>query len=395
MRTIRDSERREIWWGTALVAVVYVSLIVLAYWRLRYLGAQPPVRALVIAFFSVQMLIVFVLSLRALWTKGWDELSERYHGSLRPRILEALSRCASGKPSADLWDRVQRRAPGEFEKQWLHAVSTLDGPARQRLTEAAHDSGMHEQWWNALADPERPSRLRAVEGLAATGDQATADRLLPLLYDVDPSVQVLAGSALLDSGAPEPVARVYRRALEGSPLLRLLLEPKLSSYASHLCRYVLPVLSPDLTATQWRAALKLARVWRQELSPQLLAEACRHPDAAVRRAALALSTEQDPADTVRSRLEFALGDPEPEVRRSAASLAGATRILSLIPALARELDSDIPENSITAATALASLGTPGEPVLRRRLTHGAELPRQSAMEALSRKQLGRPLAVCG
>lgn len=394
MRAISPAERNEIWWHTSLVAVGYAVLVWLAVLRLEALGAVPPVRAMVVGFFATQMLIVFVLSLRTLWTKGWDELSERFHARLRPAIAEAIAACCAGQSCEKSWEQLLRRAPREFEKALLHALTVVSGPARERLAARAERAGLAAYWWNALAERDRELRLHAVEALALLGAPGTGDKLLPLLYDRDLSIQVLAGKTILAEGAPEPVARVYRHAVEGPPLLRLLLEPAMRPHSNRVCRYVLQALTPTLTPRQWCAALELARLWRQSLTPELLDEALQHTDAGVRKAALAVAAQDEAAASVRGRLECALADPEADVRRSAAALAGQTQLLSLIPALARELDSTVPENSITAAAALVALGRAAEPVLRERVQNGVDLPRQSAMEALSRQRLGKPMAVC-
>jgi len=196
-------------------------------------------------------------------------------------------------------------------------------------------------------------------------------------------VRMCAAKALARFGAPAEVELVFRMAIRGDLMTRVLVSSPLRSHALELSRSaVVEALHSD-NAAQIVATLEMVVAWERALPLDGLAEMMRHRAPAIRIQALRAAPLAPASRENELAVMQLLADPDAEVAMAAASAAGCLRILAALPLLAQCCRSGNAALARTAAAAMTALPPQGWKTLEELATGEDVAAGAAAAEALA------------
>ncbi len=261
-----------------------------------------------------------------------------------------------------------------------------------------------------VTDPEPQVRAEAITALGRLRDARAMEALVSVLADDDPTVAVLAASAVVRLGQRDEYSRAAvlvecRQRLAARPAAALLRAIGALGGSEDVSQ-VRTLLATGDDRTRAAAAAALAALGArgilrdQEVAAlsQALADASWSVRGAAARAFadLARAAAERPAGDPRrtpplggvplDALERALGDPEPTVQASAAEALGASGRREYAPALARLVTGGAaaPVVVLAALRGLATLGAPVSAAVARALVHPDPEVAKEAVAAAAR-----------
>ena len=273
----------------------------------------------------------------------------------QPVIREALAAHMAGvNRTADL-KLLCRHQSRQVEECLVELLRSAQGPARGRLAALAVSLHFTAQWERQFLSRNPSRRREAVARLGLAGREIGHDVVITALADADDFVRLEAAHVLIRWGGPSDIEEVFRTALRQSPLVRAIMTEALRRYAPALAEEALPAVLGSGKPQQLLVALVMLRTWGHAVHLPSLAPLFRHPDRAVRAAALhAAHLARLAAEDAQAILQC-LEDPDQVVRAAAAQAVSRLGLRGHVAQLARCFETSKVEASLAAGYALAAL----------------------------------------
>jgi HEAT repeat protein len=343
------------------------------------------------AFCLVEGCVISILLLLSLAIKFVRRRRDASWTRLQPVIVGKASAHLSGADSVEELRALRRRHPREVEQCMLELLMRVRGTASVRLTALIVDLGLAEFWKRQYRSRIAVKRRDAINHLGRLGAEAGLDTLVLALSDSNDEVKLEASRALISTGGVAELAAVFRTSLRESLLVRAILTEALRPYAPLLCEAAVPDALSSGNAKTVRIALDIVRAWRKSLPLARVQPLLRHPDSAVRAAALAIVPQLVSPTEFEPELLECLSDEAEAVRSAAADAAGTLRLLSALPGLKACLEQGGAEATIAAAYALARIGGQGWHILEQQVLNSRSRAASAALEALEQARSERLL----
>jgi HEAT repeat protein len=303
------------------------------------------------------------------------------------RIAEQMVRYAlSSETEAALLENADRY-PAEFLKVWEGSLTTVRGPARERVVNLLSKTGLDQRLRSRVAGADPGRAVWAISLLRELNEPSSLRVIEEALAHPAETVRASACIALAAHGSETQQDKVFA-LLPALPFWQRIVlfqqvradSPALDKYLSHAFR------SADHTVVL--AALEFV-LSRQRMQPVgSAAGMASASDVEVRikffKALPFLATAEDPASLVETGLQ----DPDWRVRAMAARACGALRLAPLTAILVERLAASEQAAEVGhLARALASFG--GESLLRLRAftTSNNDLTRSVTAEVLEKAML--------
>jgi HEAT repeat protein len=319
--------------------------------------------------------------------RRWQKKA-RLTAELLPKIRSALVDYLSGNDDLAPLRRFLTISRSDVTSAMLAFQDAVAGSARDRLCALALRLELLDEWRRAIRSRDVTERRAAYAGIAFACAyepcrHAAGDILVDALEDPDPEVRVCAAKALARFGAPAEVELVFRMAIRGDLMTRILVSGPLRSHALELSRSaVMEALHSD-NAAQIVATLEMVVAWERALPLDGLAEMMRHRAPAIRIQALRAAPLAPASRENELAVMQLLADPDAEVAMAAASAAGRLRILAALPLLAQCCRSGNAALARTAAAAMTALPPQGWKTLEELATGEDVAAGAAAAEALA------------
>ena len=297
----------------------------------------------------------------------------------RPMISEAVAAHMAGFDRSRDLQLLRRDHPRRLEEHLVELLRSTQGPARARLAALAVTMQFTAQWERRFMSRSASRRRDAVARLGLMNREIGRDVVIAALADADDFVRLEAARVLICWGGPSDIEEVFRTATRQSPLVRAIMTEALRRYAPALAQEALPAVLGSGEPQQLLVALVMLRTWGHRVHLPSLTPLFRHPNRAVRAAALhaahlARLTPED-AQAILQCLE----DPDQVVRAAAAQAVSRLGLRGHVAQLARCFETSKVEASLADGYSLADLGAEGRSVLESAVLSGG----QHAAQALS------------
>ena len=340
--------------------------------------------ALILAGYALWVVGMYAVALvRSYSWRRRDGLSQ----TLQPQIREALIDYVAGSDDRSRIRQFIRESRRDVGDVLLGFRNTVGGASRDRLCELALEQALVHDWCQEAHSRDLVRRRMAFDRLAFVSfnepcRRVAGDMIAQAVEDRDPEVSFSSALALLESGGPSDVERVFRIALTRDRLVRILLAEELRRHAVLLCQRAIPgVLSGDDNAAVL-AALEMLVAWERALPLDNLRPVLKHSNREIRLEALRLTTLVPlTADTQAAILESLSGD-DPEFAAVACACAARLRVEAALPGLARCLRHGPAGLARAAAAALAALPPRGSTTLEELRGSDNPVTAAAAREAL-------------
>ncbi|HUP19941.1 MAG TPA: HEAT repeat domain-containing protein, partial [Gemmatimonadota bacterium] len=313
---------------------------------------------------------------------------------LEPAVRHALAVAMAGEARARTAARIELRrlyagSPMAVERCASDLLAMIEGREAERLALVVDDLGLVSRWTRRARSRNPERRREALERLGRLADGRGNSTLRAALADPEPSVRIEAARGLLRSERIADIERAFLSVTGETLLVRAILVEDLRPHAARLAEHAIPrvLSSPDPHSA--RVALEMIEAWQKGVHAPGVSALLRHPRPELRAQALrALPYVAGEADVVRETLT-GLDDPDPEVRRAAANLAGRIGLRAAVPRLARLLHARQASVAVEAAYALARIGPLGWEALEREVRGPTGSAAAAALEALERVRTER------
>ena len=383
-----------IWARTGAVLATYAGAVAAVYAGLRGAGLDAVALPLVLSLILVQFVVVSVMLAGLVAIKAVSGGRERRAQAIEPAVRHALAVAMAGDARSRTAARAELRrlcasSPMAAERCASDLLATIEGREAERLALVVDDLGLVARWTRRARSRNSERRREALECLGRLADGRGNGTLRAALTDPEPSVRIEAARGLLRSERIADIERTFLSVTGETLLVRAILVEDLRPHAARLAEHAIPrvLASPDPRAAL--VALEMIEAWQKGVSVSGVNTLLRHPRPEMRARALrALPYVAGEADVVRETMT-GLDDPEPEVRRAAAELAGRVGLRAAIPGLARLLHARQSLVAVEAAYALARIGPPGWEVLEREVRGPMGSAAAAALEALERARTER------
>jgi HEAT repeat protein len=326
-----------------------------------------------------------VAMVRSLSWRKRDQLSQE----LLPEIREALVDYLAGSDDLTKIRQFVKQSRRDVADALLGFQATVGGGARDRLCELALEQALVHDWCQDAHAKDVTRRRAAFERLSFVCAyepcrRVAGETLSHALEDEDSEVRFSAAVAMLQSGGPGEIERVFELALTQNPLVRILLTEELRRYAGILCARAIPAVlaSEDFHAVL--ATLEMLVAWERALPLNDLRCVLSHPHREIRLEALRLTPLVPLTVDTQSAILDALSDPDPEIAIAACHSAARLRIEAAMPGLARCLRCGAADLARAAAAALAEMPPLGWTTLLELGSSGNPVTAGAAREALER-----------
>lgn len=326
----------------------------------------------------------------AAFFRGWYwKRKSRLSAKLSPKIRAALVEYLSGSDDLEPLRSLLLISRSDLIGTIVSFQDAVAGSARDRLCALALHLELLDEWRHAVRSTDVERRRAAFAGIAFACAydpcrRAVGDLLVDALEDADPEVRVCAAQALARFGSPKEIELVFRTAIRGDLVTRVLVAGSLRPHAIELSRgAVVEALRSD-SAAQILAALEMVVTWERALPLTGLDEMMLHRLPAIRIQALhavplVVASHENEAAVMRS-----LTDPDPEVAMAAAAAVGRLRLTAAVPLLARCCRSGNAALARTAAGAMAALPPQGWETLEELAASGDPVIAAASAETLAR-----------
>jgi hypothetical protein len=306
-----------------------------------------------------------------------------------PQIRDALVDHVSGSNDLSRLQQFARTDRADFERAVLAFQGSLGGSAFERLCSLALDLGLVKGWIDGARSRDVFRRRACFTRLAFVSAyepcrRITSEVLGPAADDADPEVRLAAARALLYSGQPEDVERVFRKALSETLLLRILLTEDLRAHASTLSQAVIPDILRFAEPRRLAAVLEMLAAWERAIPITDLGDLLEHVNPRVRLAAIRLAALLPDVARQQGSILTALDDSHPEIFVAAARASARIPLPAAMPALARSLRLGPARSARAAAAALAGMPPRGWETLEELSTYPSTVTAAAAREALAR-----------
>ena len=343
------------------------------------------------AFCLTEFGIIGVLLVLSMVIKFVRRRRDARWAQVQPLIVEKASAHLNGADCAAELRALRRRYPREVEQCMSELLLRVRGAASARLTDLIVDLGLVKLWKRKFRSRLASTRRDAVNRLGLLTGEAGRDTLVRALGDPNDEVKLEASRALISAGGAAELAAVFRTAVHDSLLVRAILTEALRPYASLLCESAAPEMLAGDDPRSVRIALEILRAWRKSLPLAGMQALLRHPDGAVRAAALGVVPQLAAPAELEPWLLECLSDEAESVRAAAADAAGQLRLVSALPALEACLNRGGAEATISAAYAMARIGAQGWRILEGLVLGSRSEAAAAALEALEQARSERLL----
>lgn len=385
----RPSHRSAIWLQTLGVIALYgVAVCLVHAWWLVEIVPYPAL-SIVLAFTGVQTVAIGLILGGLVIRKAWESARERRLERVRPVIRSRVADHLAGGDELPALRELLDRDPVAVEEVALDLLASISGTELERLSELLDELGLVDRWIRTYrrADPGVRRRIVGRFGRMAAG---WGNGLLRgALADSDEAVRIEAARALIRSGSPADVERVFAFAIDEPLLVRAVLIEDLRPYAMSLGEQAIPRILSSSRPERIEVTLEMIEAWQKSVSTPGLGTLLRHPRAGVRarsiRALPYVAAEMDVEREVVSAFE----DDAPEVRIACASVAGRLGMERAVPALLEQLEDDDRHVAVAAAHALGEVGPEGWSALEGAVRRLRGVPAGAALEALEQVRTNR------
>jgi HEAT repeat protein len=317
------------------------------------------------AFALIQLITILAMSLVLLGRRTYNGLREGIFEQLRPALRERV--LALAHAGEDWSSAIPKGGPAlrVLEESIVGGLFTLKESGRDRVAQFAVDHGFSTRWAESLASPRTEDRKRAVALLGMVSPARAGALVAGALHDEQPSVRAEAARALLNTGDPLSVDRVFRFVLRENLLLRALLASELKRHARYLLANTIPEVLAQGSQLDIVRCLEIMVAWKRAMPSFDVQPWLAEPiDQPILPLALELLPYVAVDDSVEDRLLAALKSSDLEVQCAAARATGRLKIERLMPALAASLSKN-KQFALAAATAMAQMGASAERIARR------------------------------
>lgn len=342
--------------------------------------------ALILAGYALWVVGMYAAALvRGYSWRRRDEVSQ----AMQPQIRESLIDYVAGSDDQSQIRRFIRESRRDVGEVLVGFRSTVGGAARDRLCELALEQALVHDWCQETRSKDLIRRRVAFDRLAFVCSnepcrRVAGDMIARAVEDSDPEVRFSAARALLESGGPADVERVFQMALTKDRLVRILLAEELRRNAAFLCQRAIPGVLASHDDIAVLAALEMFVAWERALPLEDLRVVLRHSNRDIRLQALRLTPLVPLTADTQSAIVDSLSDDDPEVVAVACDCAARLRLEAALPALARLLRHATAPLVRAAASALAALPPRGWTTLEELGGSGNPVTAAAAREALER-----------
>jgi hypothetical protein len=349
-------------------------------------GAEFLTFALILGGYAVWVVGMYAAALvRGYSWRKRDDVSR----AIQPQIRESLIDYLSGSDDQSQIRQFLRQSRRDVGDVLVSFRSTVGGAARDRLCELALEHALVHDWLEEAHSKDLVRRRVAFERLAfiCTNEpcrRVAGDMIARAVDDSDPEVRFSAALAVLESGGPGDVERVFQMALTKDRLARIQLAEELRRHSAFLCKRAIPQVLASHDDVAVLAALEMFVAWERALPLEDLRVVLRHSNRDIRLQALRLTPLVPVTADTQSAIVDSLSDDDPEVVAVACDCAARLRLEAALPALARLLRHATAPLARAAASTLAALPPRGWTTLEELGASGNPVTATAAREALER-----------
>ena len=366
--------------------------------------------SLAISFLGVQFAVILAELLASCSVKKMDEVRGRRSVRWRPLIRRSLAAHLAGKDVLRELQIFRQRRPRETETCLAEMLATVNGQARQRLSELATALHLVERWekharrgrrelnevieWLGLLSPAvgGPALVRVLKAASSTLESRWLPKTpLPATLASTLCAQIrVAGAADLD--------QICQEILAAPRLVRTMAAADLRVQADGLGAAAISRALSSSDPGRATVALQLAEAWRRSIDAPALAALLQHESPVVRGLALKLIPFQGVAGAFESEimgglegsLQAGIDDTgAQEVLAGALSAVARLRLMRALPLVAECSLSPNPNLARQACFTLASLGEEGQALLESKIHSGPQQHAARAAESLMNLRAGR------
>ncbi len=374
--------------ATAAAASVVGVTLWLESGVLSEISSSYPLR-LGVAFGLTHLLAAGAISLHLMGSKWRAHLARQRADRETQSIRAALTEYALGQAGMSTVVGQYRRYPRIFRETIFEVLTLVDGKPRERLAHVAEQLGIANRWLQGVRSGVVRRRLAAVRAIGFIPTLRTRRALRRALDDDDVNVQLAAAHALVRHGHPHDLEHVLEYAAQLSPWSRAILGQAMEGSAAVLERRAIPIALTSHEPDALVAVLQFVKLWQVRLTPDAVTPLHEHPDPRVRALAVATLPQVDGLGELVSSLERGLSDEADDVRAAAASVVGRMKVRALAARLEECLAAPDPRLQLSAAVALAQLGTDGVVALERAANQDDADRNQIAAEVAEKARIGR------
>ena len=335
-----------------------------------------------VAVAFVQCAVIFCMLAFSFLKKWIEQVRDQNAERARPEIRELLAKCAASSVSPGHFLELSRTDASAVEECLLESLRAVRGSGRQAISRLAGEISLHRKWQGEYASRHIFRRKNAVARLALLSRDLSGDTLRRALSDPDESVRLHTARAVLQNCHPGEAGEIFRLAVEGSYITRIILSEALRPYVLELVTEALPAMLGSSDLKKVLATLEILHAWGKFLPLTGIYPLLRHHSAPVRAAAFQVLTLVPRLDSLNTEILHGVSDADPAVCCAAATAAAAVGLQAAVPGLARCLHESDPRTANAAAQALARLGAEGCRMLERETLNGSPLASAVALEAL-------------
>jgi len=387
---ISDRTARVVVFAKTLAAcAAYAAAIFLAdsvYFARRFRARELSI-GVSVAF--VQCAVIFCMLTFSFLKKWIEQVRDRNAERLRPRIRELLAKYAAQSVRPGHFIELSQTNPSAVEACLLESLRAVRGSGRQAISRFAGEIGLHLKWQKEYGSRHISRRKNAVARLALLSRDLSGDTLRRALADPDESVRLHTARAVLQNCHPGEAGEIFRLAVEGSDITRIILSEELRPYILELVTEAIPAMLGSPDSKKVLATLEILDAWGKFLPLTGIYPLLRNHSAPVRAAAFRLLTLVPRLDSLNAEILHGVSDSDPAVCCAAAGAAASVGLQAAVPELARCLHQNDPRTAPSAAQALARLGEEGCRMLERETLNGSPLASAVALEALESARTSR------
>jgi hypothetical protein len=339
------------------------------------------------------LLGAYALFLSAMFLGLWIRASGRHRRAVTtqdqtPQIRDALVVYLAGSNDETLIREFVHTNRGAVADAILDFHGTVGGSARDRLCDLALEFTLVHDWCEEAHSRNRLERRKAYVRLSFVCAyepcrRVAGDLLQTALEDSDPEVRLSAARALVQSGTPDELGRVFRLAVSQSQLIRVLLAEDLRRHAAELCRDAIPGVLRSGDAGHTLAALQILVAWERALPLDDIHKLLESENREIRIEALRAAPLVPLTAENRAGILRLLKEGDAEESTVAALAAGRLRLQEALPALARCTRTGTAELARMAASAMAEMPPRGWQTLQE-IASGGDTSALIAAGALER-----------
>jgi len=320
---------------------------------------------------------------------------ERLSQELLPLIREALVDYLAGSDDTTKIRGLVKESRRDVGDVLLAFQGTVGGAARDRLCDLALGQALVHDWCREAQASDLVTRRVGFERLAFVCSyepcrRVAGDLLIRALEDEDSEVRFSAARALLQSGGPDEIERVFTTALGGDLLVRILLSEELRRHAPLLCERAIPSVIAAEQHSPLLSLLEMLVAWERALPLTNLHTIVNHPVREIRLEALRLTPLVPLTTDTRGAILDSLGEADPEFAVAGCNCAARLHLEEALPGLARCLRRGPASVAQAAATALAAMPPRGWTTLGELAASDNPAISTPAREALERAGMQGP-----